>query len=301
MKMADLLDSHISILGVFGRMGLSFGFGEASVEEVCRRASIDPNAFLLICKAYALEGYRPTSEELHQADLMDVVKYLRLSHDYYLRTLLTSLAEAMDKMSRPCDERSRSTLKKFFYDYKEELARHFEYEDEKVFPYVESFLSGGPDCRFTAGEFSDTHESVEEKLEDLKSLVVKYMPQECDPQYRQVAILYLFSLGQDVEKHIVLEDTILAPMLAPKERTVLEGRLDPETTQEDHLSQREKEILVSVAKGMLNKEIADQLNLSIHTVITHRKNITRKTGIKTVAGLTVYAILNNLIDMNSVE
>ena len=70
---------------------------------------------------------------------------------------------------------------------------------------------------------------------------------------------------------------------------------------EGELSAREKEILVCVAKGMLNKEIADKLNLSIYTVITHRKNITRKTGIKTVAGLTVYALLNNLIDMSSVQ
>ena len=67
------------------------------------------------------------------------------------------------------------------------------------------------------------------------------------------------------------------------------------------LSAREKEILVCVAKGMLNKEIADKLNLSIYTVITHRKNITRKTGIKTVAGLTVYALLNGLIDLSSVQ
>ena len=59
--------------------------------------------------------------------------------------------------------------------------------------------------------------------------------------------------------------------------------------------------LSSVAKGMINKEIADLYNISIHTVITHRRNITRKTGIKTVAGLTVYALLNNLIDPASVE
>lgn len=69
----------------------------------------------------------------------------------------------------------------------------------------------------------------------------------------------------------------------------------------EELSAREKEILVCVAKGMLNKEIADKYHISIYTVITHRKNITRKTGIKTVAGLTVYALLNNLIDPNSVE
>lgn len=76
---------------------------------------------------------------------------------------------------------------------------------------------------------------------------------------------------------------------------------DPSSAEGGELSAREKEILVCVASGMLNKEIADKLNLSIYTVITHRKNITRKTGIKTVAGLTVYALLNGLIDMSSVQ
>ncbi|MCR4736538.1 MAG: response regulator transcription factor [Bacteroidales bacterium] len=62
------------------------------------------------------------------------------------------------------------------------------------------------------------------------------------------------------------------------------------------LSDREKDVLVCLAKGLKNSEIADQLHISIHTVITHRKNIVRKTGIKSVSALTVYAIINNLID-----
>ena len=62
------------------------------------------------------------------------------------------------------------------------------------------------------------------------------------------------------------------------------------------LSKRETDVLVAVAKGLMNKEIAEKMNISIHTVISHRKNITRKTGIKSVSGLTVYALLNNLID-----
>ena len=71
-----------------------------------------------------------------------------------------------------------------------------------------------------------------------------------------------------------------------------------EATKKDdvELSKREIDVLVAVAKGMMNKEIADLMNISIHTVISHRKNITRKTGIKSVSGLTVYALLNNLID-----
>ena len=66
------------------------------------------------------------------------------------------------------------------------------------------------------------------------------------------------------------------------------------------LSDREIDVLLLVAKGMANKEIADELNISIHTVITHRKNITHKTGIKSVAGLTVYALLNNILDQSDV-
>lgn len=67
------------------------------------------------------------------------------------------------------------------------------------------------------------------------------------------------------------------------------------STDDVELSKRETDVLVAVAKGMMNKEIADQMNISIHTVISHRKNITRKTGIKSISGLTVYALLNNLI------
>ncbi len=63
------------------------------------------------------------------------------------------------------------------------------------------------------------------------------------------------------------------------------------------LTQREKEIIKLVALGYTNKEIADKLFISPHTVITHRKNISQKTGIKTIAGLTTYAILNGIVEM----
>jgi DNA-binding NarL/FixJ family response regulator len=70
--------------------------------------------------------------------------------------------------------------------------------------------------------------------------------------------------------------------------------------QED-LSQREREVLQLVACGFINKEIADKLYISLHTVISHRKNITRKLQIKTVAGLTIYALLNGLISSKNIS
>lgn len=66
------------------------------------------------------------------------------------------------------------------------------------------------------------------------------------------------------------------------------------------LSNREIDVLVCIAKGMTNKDISDMLNISVHTVITHRKNIVKKTGIKSVSGLTVYALINNLVEESEI-
>jgi DNA-binding CsgD family transcriptional regulator len=88
--------------------------------------------------------------------------------------------------------------------------------------------------------------------------------------------------------------------------TVIRPYLDlkinrPEKTNHTGLTEREIDVLKLIAFGKTNKEIADELYISIHTVISHRKNITEKLGIKSISGLTVYAILNNLIDTKTID
>ena len=82
MKMAELLDTDFSFLGVATCLRLPFGFGEATVAEVCQKAGIDPETFLLICRVYAFDGYRPTQEALSAANLKDILQYLHQSHAY---------------------------------------------------------------------------------------------------------------------------------------------------------------------------------------------------------------------------
>ncbi|MDR2764381.1 MAG: helix-turn-helix transcriptional regulator, partial [Tannerella sp.] len=69
----------------------------------------------------------------------------------------------------------------------------------------------------------------------------------------------------------------------------------PGTENSRELSAREREVLQLIVIGLTNREIADKLYISLNTVLTHRKNITSKLGIKTVPGLTFYAIINGLI------
>ena len=296
MKMADLLDVNFSILGVFSRFGMSYGFGEATVKEVCDGMGIDPETFLIICKVYAFDGYRPSREQMEGACLEDIVRYLRLSHTYYLETMVPALAAAIEDMIGPCDDMHKKVIRKFFGDYKEELERHFDYEEKTVFPYVEAMIDSREREPYTIGEYEKNHSNVEEKLDDLKKLVTMYQPSQSSSQDCFRVLFYLYSLESDLERHTFIEDGILVPVVSR-----MEDESEAPRGEGGELSAREKEILVAVAKGMLNKEIADLYNISIYTVISHRKNITRKTGIKTVAGLTVYALLNNLIDTNSIE
>ena len=93
-----------------------------------------------------------------------------------------------------------------------------------------------------------------------------------------------------------------AQTISSKIRHIIEqDTIDITETDTTELSEREQEVLIAVVKGLINKEIASTLNISIHTVMSHRKNITRKTGIKSISGLTVYALFNNLIKQEDVQ
>lgn len=157
---------------------------------------------------------------------------------------------------------------------------------------------------------------IEAKIDDFNADLVIADPSVFDNRDRagahdmikgiaNVPVMALISTAVDAayastyDGAIYLSDT--SDDIEQKISTVMKAAPADQKGDGEELSSREKEILVCVAKGMLNKEIADHFNISIYTVITHRKNITRKTGIKTVAGLTVYALLNNLIDMNAME
>ena len=108
----------------------------------------------------------------------------------------------------------------------------------------------------------------------------------------------LWHTEQDFADHCAIEDDILRPALTQEKPHTRRRHQLPET---EELSEREQDVLVQVVHGLSNKEIADVLCISTHTVITHRKNIARKLNIHSTAGLTIYAIVNKLVDINSLE
>ncbi len=122
------------------------------------------------------------------------------------------------------------------------------------------------------------------------------------PKARFAALLHSFIDANllkyyDCEIHITESmDSIISKLMA-----LFDDNKEEHSPEQSVLSQREKEIIVCVVKGMTNKEIAEKLFLSIHTVVTHRRNIARKLQIHSSAGLTIYAIVNKLVDVQEVN
>ena len=301
MKMVGLIDHNPDLLGLIVRMELPLGFGEQTVAEVCRRARVDVTTFLLMCQVYTLPRFVPSRSELRVVRPEDLLRYLRSSHRYYVGTSLVSMSHALEELLAPAPQAKQKVIRRFYEDYRTDLEKHFEFEENVVFPYVDALVRG----EFADGEGygldEEDHTHIGEKIEDLKNIVLKYLPEECDPAAASAFVARIYTLAADLHRHSAIEEKLLDPVVRDDRQIVGHSHGEAGEESRSELSAREKEILVAVAQGMLNKEIADRYNLSIHTVITHRKNITRKTGIKTVAGLTVYALLNGLIDPDSVE
>ena len=304
MKMADLVETDFHLLGLLSRFGIEQRFGDDTVEQICQAADVDTDTFLLLCEVYSTPDFRPGAEMLMACRLPDILRYLQQSHDYYVNRSLVELAASLEKLTEPCSPTQKQVIQRFYSDYRRELERHFETEEKRVIPYVKNLLLGFHGTSYTIDRFEENHEQIHETLSDLKNLIMKSLPEVCDNQLRISVLISIYQLAQDLDHHTCIEDDVLVPMVRMLEspgRYPSRPSKDLRDDDREELSAREKEILVSVASGLLNKEIADRHNISINTVITHRKNITRKIGIKTVAGLTAYAILNNLIDINTIE
>jgi DNA-binding NarL/FixJ family response regulator len=188
---------------------------------------------------------------------------------------------------------------------------------------IKLFLEGNPSFQITAC-FADLQEFEEKIIKDDFQIIL--LNPAIIPFYKPVNIRHIFADYPDVCLIAILYKYVDAEMIQS-----FDGILDiyddgctiykkiiriaetawqetgdnansakrtGQTSENIELSKREKDILVALAQGLANKEIADKLHISTHTVISHRKNIVRKTGIKTVSGLTLYALFNNLVSQD---
>ena len=302
--MRGLIRHNNFLLMAISRFGIPFGFGDGTVEDICRANDVDVNTFLAVCNL--ISGQKYSDENVSLVTLMD---YLKRAHsvfvDYTLPKIRLKLIEAINYSQT---NEVALLLIRFFDDYVEEVHRHMDHENQDIFTYVERLLAGETDDNFDISMFSDTHNHMADKLNELKDIFIYHYNQP-DSTRLSSALFDIVTCEKDLMSHFIIESRLFVPAVAR-----LEDRLrshDAAKSEDsgyavrnpgpDALSQRELDIVRCVAHGMANKEIADHLCLSIHTVTTHRRNLSAKLGIHSAAGLAIFAILHNLVDIKDVK
>lgn len=305
--MISIIRDNYTILQSLGSFGISLGFGDKTVREVCEEQDVDTYTFLAVVN-FTINGYLD-HENADRLSIPTLMHYLRASHEYFLRFQLPfirrELVDALDESNN-----LSQLILKLYDEYAQSIRTHMKYEEKTVFPYVENLLDGNANGNYDIETFSKHHSQTDQKLRELKQIIIKYLPSDGLRNNQLSATLYdIYNNEEWLTLHANVEDEIFIPAIRKLEQrsrqsdvsAKISNMISQSPNNSEVLSEREKDVVVALVQGMSNKEIADHLFISPNTVITHRRNIARKLQIHSPAGLTIYAIVNNLVDISSVK
>ena len=309
-KMITLIRDNYDLLQMLGSFGISLGFGDKTVSETCRDNGVDTYTFLAVVN-FTINGFGDAQDD-EQLSVTTLMHYLEASHAYFLDFQLPYIRRELEESLNPDDSLGQLILR-FYDEYAHEIRRHMHYEQRVLFPYVRGLIDGQPgNANYSIETFSRQHGQADKKLRELKLLIIKYLPSDGLHNNKLTATLHdIYDNEEWLRQHGQVEDHIFVPAIRRLERQLQQSDVTRNITEmvfksgagqnQDALSDREKDVIVALVQGMANKEIADHLCISVNTVITHRRNIARKLQIRSPAGLTIYAIVNGLVDISSVK
>lgn len=235
MKMADVIHLDYHLLMILSRFGIRLGFGDKTVMQVCKENRINVDFFLEISNSYHNKNYFP-QKHLQAFSLDLIVDYLRKSHEYYLQSKIPDVEHLLNRLSEQggnSNNQSFQLIHRFFSEYKKELHIHIQREEENIYPYVfsveKAYLSKNPDPsivgqirKYSIDDYESEHDNVEDKLLDLKNIIIKYLTVPVDFKLSQEVLFELFRLESDLRDHARIEDKILVPKVKFMEKWILE-------------------------------------------------------------------------------
>ena len=270
---------------VISRFGLTMGVGEQTIAEACESHNVHTSTFLAVIN-YKVFKQRAM---LADVDIATLQRYLRNAHTYFLDFRLPYLRRSLIEALIPAGASNKipMLILQCYDEFVDEIRTHIERENAGLFE-----------------EHARDDQRITDKLTEIKNLIIKYYPSNNTSKsgtvtYTLINVMSdLWHMEQDFSDHCAIEDEILRPALTNLTPAV---SVYNQAQENEALSERECDVLVKIANGLSNKEIADALCISVHTVITHRKNITRKLNIHSTAGLTIYAIVNKLVNLTNLD
>ena len=306
-KLSDIISKEYHLLQMMTRFGISLGVGEKTIKQVCEEAGVDTDTFLAVAN-FLRSGDEMVEDYIENVSVRALIEYLENAHVYFLEFQLPAIRrKLLSAIDCSIDNKVAFLILKFFDEYLAEVRKHMAYENSKTFPYVKDLLKGIKATNYDISVYSRGHDAVEKKLQELKNIIIKYYKAEGDDTPLVSVLFDIFTCEADLHQHETMEDHLFVPAVKLLENKVAENDTfnaeeEPQNVGKDEsLSEREKEIVRCIVNGMTNKEVAEQLFISVNTVLTHRKNIARKLSIHSTAGLTIYAIANGIVNLEDVQ
>ena len=220
MRMSDIILNNHSMILVLERFGIDLGLQDKTIETVCNENNICAEIFLTIANLHNNIYYTPVFS-FNCSDIKEIIQYLKNSHQYYSHEVFPEIIKNIHLMSEYNKKPEILMVEDFFNDYKKEVDQHFDYENETVFPYIlnlfenKEFTDSKNDYSVT--EYKEHHDDIEEKLNDLKKLLIQHLPQKDDRIIRRKILFALFDLEQDLIVHAKIENEILIPLVEKME------------------------------------------------------------------------------------
>ncbi len=208
-KMADLILKDYNMLLVIERFGISLGFKEHSIEEVCTEHNVDVATLLAVVNLLTNNDTKAT--DYSQISLRSLMEYIHVSHHYFIDYKLPSIREKLTKAVSSQEVLSKAVLN-YFDEYVAEVKNHMCFEEESLFSYVNGLLNGDRDMEFDIESFSDHHEGMDSKMAELKAILIKYYPSQSSHDLSLV-LVEIFSCEEELDRHARIEDYLLIPSI----------------------------------------------------------------------------------------
>ena len=234
LSMAQVILDHQQLIPLLPRFNIKMGVGEASVEEVCKRHSVDVDFFLEICNSYIEETF-DAQNNLLVFSLDTVIDYLVNTHFYYTEIALPELERQIHSLISGSDlsKEKKDLVITFFNDYKHDFLSHIQKEELEIIPYIRDLerqlKKSDPDQHFiqkihtySINDFAREHDPLENSLTNLSKLIIKYLPPFKNWGLCNHILCDLSRLVKDLIDHADIEDRVLIPRVAELEKELIE-------------------------------------------------------------------------------
>jgi len=223
LKISEIIPDNPYLLLFFEHFGVTLPVKDKTIQAVCDEHNL--NSALVIWFANLFNGVNNVSEpKLSFDDTRAIIHYLKNSHEFYSHEIYPEILNTIEHLAEINHSSEMGLVKKFFTEYFNEVTEHLDYENNVVFPYVldlyERIKSSGLENKkkeYSVVEYRDHHNDIEEKLDDLKKLLIKYLPEKSDRILRRKLLFSLFELEYDLNVHSQIEEHILIPLVEKME------------------------------------------------------------------------------------